>query len=81
MSMCGIKLNGSLIHRFRFAFAKEDIYLVCLIPGKIIFRGIGFDFLSMAIVVCCNEKEVLGPSGNQNVVRSKLVLKILSVWI
>lgn len=51
-----MKLNACLIHRFRIAFAKDDIYLVCLILGKIILGDLGPDFLSTAIVALYNEK-------------------------
>lgn len=51
-----MKLNVCLIHRFRIAFAEDDIYLACLILGKIILRDLGSDFLSTAIVALHYEK-------------------------
>lgn len=51
-----MKLNACLIHSFCIAFAKYNIYLVCLILGRKILGDIGLDFLSTAIVALYNEK-------------------------
>jgi len=58
-----MKLNVCLIHRFHIAFAKDDIYLVCLILGKIILRDIGLDFLSTAIVALTAKSKCLALLG------------------